>query len=108
MSKISVHSKKYYRVVLEKIDRERATIESFTIKLSLRMRTSLPRVKQVARRLPCAIKHSLTVNQANKLKNLLEELGGVVRIESHIVTPGEADSGVQPSSSQATGADAED
>ncbi|MDH3216035.1 MAG: hypothetical protein OEN01_07045 [Candidatus Krumholzibacteria bacterium] len=89
---MSVHTKKYYRVVLEEIDRSCETIDTFSIKLSMRTRTPLPRVRQVVRKLPYAIKSGLSAAQANKLKSILEEIGGRTRLETHFVTPGRADS----------------
>ncbi len=87
-SRISVHSKRFFRVVLESIDVDRESPESFALKLSLRTRTALPRVRQVVRRLPSAVKQGLSVDQANKLKVILEQLGGRVRLESYLETPG--------------------
>jgi outer membrane biosynthesis protein TonB len=87
--KVSIHSKKYYRVVLESIDPQRENAESFAIKLAMRTRTSLPRVRQVIRKLPKTIKKGLDVQRANKLKTVIEETGGIVRVESYFVTPGD-------------------
>jgi hypothetical protein len=87
--KITVHTRKFYRVVLEGIDAKVASTESFSIKLSLRMRTPLPRVRQVLRKLPCTIKRGLEADQANRLKAVLESIGGRVHLESYFVTPGQ-------------------
>ena len=89
--KVSLHSKKYYRVVLETIDPARANPESFAIKLAMASRTSLPRVRQVVRNLPYAIKKGLTVAQANRLKSLVEKCGGRARLETYFLTPGQDD-----------------
>lgn len=84
---ISIHTKRYYLVILEGIDTQRETVESFAIKLSMRTRTTLPRVRQILRNLPYTIKKGLSMAQANRLKNVIEELGGQVRLEPHFVTP---------------------
>jgi hypothetical protein len=88
MALIGVHTQKFYRVVLEGIDPKMASPESFSIKLALRTRTALPRVRQVLRNLPCAIKRGLDANQANRLKSVLESIGGRARLETYFVTPG--------------------
>ena len=87
--KVSVHAKKYYKVVLEEIDRNRETPETFALKLSVRTRTTLPRAKGLIRHLPRTVRQALSANQANKLKAVLEDIGGRARIESYLVTPGE-------------------
>ncbi len=87
--KLSVHSRKFYRVILESIDEEQETSESFAIKLSMRLRTPFPRVRQVIRNLPHTIKSNLTAAQANRLKAMIEEVGGRVKLETHFATPGE-------------------
>lgn len=93
--KITVHTRKFYRVVLEEIDTSCETKQSFAIKLSMRTRTPLPRVQHVVRRLPYTIKSGLSSSQANRLKSILEEIGGRARLETHFVTPGEAHSPTQ-------------
>jgi hypothetical protein len=74
--------------VLESIDPNVETPDTFAIKLAMRTRTSLPRVRQVVRGIPCAIKQGVSVGQANALKSILEEIGGRARLESYLVTPG--------------------
>ena len=85
----SIHTKRYYLVILEGIDPKRETVESFAIKLSMRTRTTLPRVRQILRNLPYTIKKGVSMAQANRLKNVIEEIGGQVRLEPHFVTPGD-------------------
>jgi len=87
-SQVTVHSKKLFRVILEAIDRTQETPDTFAIKLSMRLRTPLPRCRQVTRNLPSTIKQNVSVEKANKFKAILEEIGGRVRVESHFVTPG--------------------
>ncbi len=90
--KVTVNTKKYYRVILEGIDPNIASPESFAIKLSLRTRTALPRVQQVLRHLPYSVKRGVDADQANKLKSVLESIGGRARLETYFVTPGQKDS----------------
>ncbi|MFQ5511889.1 MAG: hypothetical protein ACE5EO_08575 [Candidatus Krumholzibacteriia bacterium] len=85
---LSVHSRKFYKVVLEAIDDENETMESFAIKLSMRLRVPFPRIRQVLRQLPCTVKSHVTAAQANRLKAMIEEVGGRVRLETHFATPG--------------------
>jgi hypothetical protein len=98
----SVHTKKYYRVVLEDFNRDTESLEGFAIKLSMRTRTTLPRVRQVLRNLPYVIKSGLSSEQANLLKSILERSGGRVRVESHFVTPGAHSTAEQPEPGQET------
>jgi hypothetical protein len=88
---VSVYTKKYYRVVLEGFDQKRENADSFAIKLSIRTRTPLPRVRHVLRRLPRTIRSGLSQEQANRLKAVLESIGGVARLEAHFVTPGQSE-----------------
>jgi hypothetical protein len=87
--KLSVSSRKFYRVILESVDSTQETLESFAIKLSMRLRTPFPRVRQVVRNLPHTVKSNLTAAQANRLKAMIEEVGGQVKLETHFATPGE-------------------
>jgi hypothetical protein len=84
---ITIHTKKYFRVILESIDADLETVESFAVKLSTRARVSLPRAMFVASRLPYTVKSGLGQAQANRLKCVLEEIGGKARVEAHLVTP---------------------
>jgi hypothetical protein len=84
---VSIHAKKYHRVILEGINTDLESPESFAVKLSARMRVSLRRVKVLTGQLPCTVKSHLTAAQANRLKDVLEEFGGRVRVEAHLVTP---------------------
>jgi hypothetical protein len=86
----SIYKKKYYKIVLHSIDRHKETPESFSIKMAMRLRTPMPRVKQILRRLPCTIKSGLSVSQANKLFSIMEELGAKVTMEDYFLTPGKS------------------
>jgi rubrerythrin len=88
-AKLSIHAKRYYRVVLEGFDPKQDNADSFSLKLSMRTRTTLPRARQAVRAMPCSIKQGVDVAQANKLKDNIEGIGGRVRVESYLVTPGE-------------------
>jgi hypothetical protein len=39
--------------------------------------------------MPSVLKTHLTAEQANRLKSVIEDIGGVACLESHLVTPGE-------------------
>lgn len=86
---LSIHTKKFYRVVLLAIDPEQETMESFAIKLSMRLKVAFPRVRQVVQNLPYTVKSHLSASQANKLKSMIEEVGGRIRLETHFATPGD-------------------
>ncbi|MCZ6767364.1 MAG: zinc ribbon domain-containing protein [bacterium] len=87
-SSIDVNTKKYYRVVVEGIDPSQANEDSFAIKLSMKTRSTPQRVRTVIRNLPYTVKSGLSATAANKLKAIIEGIGGIVRIETHFVTPG--------------------
>ena len=84
---ITIHTKRFYRVILESIDSDAETPDSFAIKLSSRVHVPLARAKLVARCLPYTAKSGLNAEQANRLKTMLEEIGGKARVEPHFVTP---------------------
>jgi hypothetical protein len=86
---ITIHTRRFYRVVLERIDGRRETLDSFAIKLSMATRTPIKRAKQIGMNLPHTIKSNLSAPQANRLKSVVEEIGGIARLEAHLVTPGE-------------------
>ena len=91
---VTTHRKKYYKVTLDGVDERVSNLDSLAVKMSLSMRATLPRARNVLRRLPAVIKRDLDVNQANKLKNILEQLGGKVTISSYTVTIGADDARV--------------
>lgn len=88
---LTIHTRKYFRVVLDGIDPALETPDSFAIKLTVKTRTVLRRARHVAHNVPYVVKSGLDASRANYLKSLLEEIGGIVRLESHFVTPGEDD-----------------
>jgi hypothetical protein len=85
---ITIHTKKFYRVILEGIDANAETPDSFAVKLATSVHVPLARAKLVARCLPYMAKSGLDLGQANRLKTLLEEIGGRAKIEPYFVTPG--------------------
>ena len=85
---ISIHTKRYYRVILDGVDSDLESLDSFAVKLAARGHVTLSRARVAVSRFPYTVKSHLTAAQANRLKALLEELGGKVRIEAHYVTPG--------------------
>jgi len=88
--RITIHTKKFCRVILESIDTEAETPDSFAIKLSSRFHVPIARAKIVARCLPHTVKSGLNAEQANRLKTILEEIGGRTRVEPHFVTPSDS------------------
>ena len=84
---ITIHTKRLYRVILEGIDTDLETPDGFAVKLASRLHVPLPRAKLVARCLPYTAKSGLDAAQANRLKTLLDEIGGKARVEPHFVTP---------------------
>jgi hypothetical protein len=86
---ITIHTKKFYRVILEGIDTGVETPDSFAVKLSSRLNVPIARAKLVARCLPYTAKSGLNAAQANRLKTVLDEIGGKARVEPHFVTPPE-------------------
>jgi ribosomal protein L40E len=91
---VSIHTKRYYRVILDGVDSDLESLESFAVKLAARGHVTLSRARVAVSRFPYTVKSNLTASQANRLKTLLEEIGGKVRIEAHYVTPGHfADAG---------------
>ena len=84
---ITIHTKKFYRVVIEGIDTDLETPDSFAVKLASRLHVPLPRAKLVARCLPYTVRSGLNAEQANRLKTVLDEIGGKARVEPHFVTP---------------------
>ncbi len=87
--KVTIQTKKFYRVVLKGFDPSLDTAGSFAVKLSMRTRVFMPRARQVIADLPRIVKSNISSAQANRLKSVLEDIGGKVRLEDHLVIPGE-------------------
>ena len=70
-----------YRVVLETIDRSVETVDSFALKLSMRLKAPVPRMRQLVARAPCTVAQRLPYKKARWLHKVIEELGGTARLE---------------------------
>jgi len=84
---VKIHTQEYHRVILEGIDSNFESRESFTIKLAALGHVPVPRAKFVVSRLPFTVESNLTADEANGVARVLKEIGGRVRIEPHFVTP---------------------
>lgn len=84
----SIYKRRYYRVVLYGIDRARETQESFAIKMAMRLKVPMPRVKQIVANIPCTLKRGMSVAQANRLRTIVEEMGGEASVEDYYEVPG--------------------
>jgi serine/threonine protein kinase len=74
-----------YRVYLDSIDLSRETPPSFALKLSMRIRSPLPRVMAIVKNMPAMVGGRLSLDKATRLSNVIENLGGVARLEVHPV-----------------------
>ena len=74
-----------YRVYLESIDLSRESPPSFALKLSMRIRSPLPRVMAIVKNMPAMVGGRLSLSKATRLSNVIEKLGGVTRVEVHPV-----------------------
>jgi len=70
-----------YRVVLESIDSARDNEASFALKMSMKLRTPLPRIRSLVRNMPARIADRIPYKRALHLAKLLEEMGGKVRLD---------------------------
>jgi serine/threonine protein kinase len=70
-----------YRVVLTSIDRSVENTETFALKLSMRLKSPLPRMRSLVARTPCAVVQRVPYKKAKWLESVLMELGGQVRLE---------------------------
>ncbi len=70
-----------YRVVLESIDRQVETPESFAFKLSIRLKAPVPRMTQLVSRAPAVVAQRLPYKKSRWLCKVIEELGGTARME---------------------------
>jgi serine/threonine protein kinase len=71
-----------YRVVLEAIDRSVESPDSFALKLSIRLKSPVPRMRQLVSRAPCTVAQRLPYKKARWLLQVIEELGGTARLET--------------------------
>jgi hypothetical protein len=98
----NIHTKRFYRVILEGID-DVGTPDGFAVKLASKVQVPLTRAKLVARCLPYTAKSGLNLEQANRLRVMLEEIGGKVRVEQHYLTPQGAAGAAGPAGDRAGG-----
>jgi tRNA A-37 threonylcarbamoyl transferase component Bud32 len=70
-----------YRVVLVSFDRSVETTETFALKLSMRLKSPLPRMRSLIARTPCTVAQRLPYRKAKWLESVLVELGGEARLE---------------------------
>ena len=70
-----------YRVVLESINRELETPDSFALKLAMRLKSPVPRMRSLLAHTPCTLVQRLPYKKARWLQSVIEELGGVGRLE---------------------------
>lgn len=87
--RVTLHTKRLYKVVLEGYDTEVETADTFALKLSLRLSVPLPRARAVVNNLPQILRGGMTASEANKLKSILEDIRGIVHLGTHFVTPGQ-------------------
>ena len=74
-----------YQVILDSIDPNKETPATFALKLSMRIRSPLPRVMAIVKNMPAVVGGRLPVKKAKKLAKIIGDLGGVARIEIHPV-----------------------
>lgn len=73
-----------YSVVLDSIRPEIETMDSFSLKFSVLLRTPVTKVKYMVKRLPCTLWRGKSRSKARTLVELAEEAGGVAHIvENH-------------------------
>ncbi len=70
-----------YRVILESYDVGRDNEASFALKLSMKLRTPLPRIKSLVRNMPSRVSDRLEHKRALYLAKAIEEAGGRVRLD---------------------------
>jgi serine/threonine-protein kinase len=70
-----------YRVILESFDRTCDNEASFALKLSMKLRTPLPRVKTLVRRMPARVTDRQSYKHAIHLAKAIEDAGGRVRLD---------------------------
>jgi hypothetical protein len=88
-----------YAVYLEGIDRYQETVESFALKLSMRIKMPLPRTKALVRSAPTRIAGHLPMARAKRLLGVLESLGGQARLEMEPAERGTPEPDPAPASS---------
>lgn len=72
-----------YQVYLESIDLNQETPATFALKLSMRIRSPLPRIMAIVKNMPAVVGGRLRRDKALRLAKVIGDLGGVARIEVH-------------------------
>ena len=57
------------------------TVDSFALKLSMRLKAPVPRMRQLVARAPCTVAQRLPYKKARWLHKVIGELGGTARLE---------------------------
>lgn len=70
-----------YRVILESFDSARENEASFALRLSMKLRTPLPRMRSIVRTVPSRIYDRIPYKRALQLAKSIEEIGGRVRLD---------------------------
>jgi tRNA A-37 threonylcarbamoyl transferase component Bud32 len=86
-----------YRVVLISIDRSVETIGTFALKLSMRLKSPLPRMRSLVARTPCVVAQRIPYKKAKWLESVLTELGGQARLEELTEAPADPPPSKTPS-----------
>ena len=71
-----------YAVYLDAIDESRESRDSFALKLSMKIKTPLPRIKTMVNNIPCRLFAKVPYEKAVKLVRVIERMGGEVRMEA--------------------------
>jgi serine/threonine protein kinase len=80
-----------YRVYLDSIDLSRESPPSFALKLSMRIRSPLPRIMAIVKNMPAMVGGRLSIDKAKRLANVIVDLGGIARIELHPINESTGD-----------------
>ncbi|MGD8413765.1 MAG: protein kinase, partial [Candidatus Latescibacterota bacterium] len=92
-----------YKVYLDSIDLSQETAATFALKLSMRIRSPLPRVMAVVNNMPAEVGGRLSIKKAKKLAKVIDQLGGIARIETHSVDESTGSHAVRGGSKASTG-----
>ncbi len=71
-----------YSVTLVSIDRETETPDTFALKLSMRLKSPLPRMRSLVARTPCVLVQRVPYRKACSLCSVVEQLGGKARMQA--------------------------
>jgi len=71
-----------FRVVLDSFDRSVESVDSFALKLAMRLKAPVPRMRSLVSRTPCTVVQRIPYKKARWLVQVLQELGGEARMEA--------------------------